>query len=264
MGLSNPSYFITTKNKKDMENPIIIPFDLEFARKIKNGEVEGSVLMDDAEMEFVYEVEAKEHIYCLLFVRKEEGVINPVCATKEGRTVGGNILKLKVEAGAYFKKGDILISIHGNPFIYNGVIYREGEMGCICGISVYNEITLTTVPGWTNMCSEDESKYVRLATEEEKKSFAERISNAKSVRKTEIIKQYLSEYEYLLTEEKKYDFKSFDQVLVRASNLGKWDLHLFARVREGEYKYECLGGMQYKECIPYQGNEHLLGTNKNK
>ena len=38
----------------------------------------------------------------------------------------------------------------------------------------------------------------------------------------------------------------------------------FARVREEEYKYECLGGLRYKECIPYQGNEHLLGTNKSK
>lgn len=53
-------------------------------------------------------------------------------------------------------------------------------------------------------------------------------------------------------------------VLVRASNLGNWNLHLFARVREEEYKYECLGGLRYKECIPYQGNEHLLGTNKSK
>lgn len=79
-----------------------------------------------------------------------------------------------------------------------------------------------------------------------------------------ILKQYLSKYEYLLDGQKKYDFKPFDQVLVRASNLGNWNLHLFARVREEEYKYECLGGLRYKECIPYQGNEHLLGTNKNK
>ena len=45
MGLSNPSYFITTKNKKNMENPIIVPFDLNTARKIKSGEIEGSVLI---------------------------------------------------------------------------------------------------------------------------------------------------------------------------------------------------------------------------
>lgn len=36
MGLSNPSYFITTKNKKNMENPIIVPFDLETAKKNKH------------------------------------------------------------------------------------------------------------------------------------------------------------------------------------------------------------------------------------
>lgn len=114
------------------------------------------------------------------------------------------------------------------------------------------------------VCSEDKSKYVRLATEEEKKSFAERIANTENLKKAGIIKQYLSKYEYLLDEQKKCDFKPFDQVLVRASNLGNWNLHLFARVREEEYKYECLGGLRYKECIPYQGNEHLLGTNKSK
>lgn len=128
----------------------------------------------------------------------------------------------------------------------------------------YGEITSEEVPIWTSVCGEDKSKYVRLATEEEKKSFAERIANTENLKKAGIIKQYLSEYEYLLTKEKKCDFKPFDQVSVRASNLGNWNLHLFARVREEEYKYECLGGLRYKECIPYQGNEHLLGTNKSK
>lgn len=132
---------------------------------------------------------------------------------------------------------------------------------CMTG---YGEITSEEVPIWTSVCGEDKSKYVRLATEEEKKSFAERIANTENLKKAGIIKQYLSEYEYLLTKEKKCDFKPFDQVLVRASNLGNWNLHLFARVREEEYKYECLGGLRYKECIPYQGNEHLLGTNKSK
>lgn len=83
---------------------------------------------------------------------------------------------MEVEAGAYFKKGDVLISTLGNPFIYNGIINREGDMGCIYGISAYGEITSEEVPIWTSVCGEDKSKYVRLATEEEKKSFAE--SNA--------------------------------------------------------------------------------------
>lgn len=145
---------------------------------------------------------------------------------------------MEVEAGAYFKKGDVLISTLGNPFIYNGIINREGDMGCIYGISAYGEITSEEVPIWTSVCGEDKSKYVRLATEEEKKSFAERIANTENLKKAGIIKQYLSEYEYLLTKEKKCDFKPFDQVLVRASNLGNWNLHLFARVREEEYNNE--------------------------
>lgn len=45
---------------------------------------------------------------------------------------------------------------------------------------------------------------------------------------------------------------------------GQWWDAVTDRVREEEYKYECLGGLRYKECIPYQGNEHLLGTNKSK
>lgn len=49
---------------------------------------------------------------------------------------------------------------------------------------------------------------------------SERIANTENLKKAGIIKQYLSEYEYLLTKEKKCDFKPFDQVLVRASNLG--------------------------------------------
>lgn len=38
-----------------MENPIIVPFDLNTARKIKSGEIEGSVLIGNIKIEFVYE-----------------------------------------------------------------------------------------------------------------------------------------------------------------------------------------------------------------
>lgn len=246
-----------------MENSIIVPFDLNTARKIKSGEIEGSVLIGNIEIEFVYESKDCAGPYNLLFVKKDGYGISAIYANTEGCTIGGTTLELKVEAGTYFKKGDVLTSTNGYQFIYDGII-TKGVMGCIYGISAYGEIISEEVPIWTSVCSEDKSKYVRLATEEEKKSFAERIANTENLKKAGMIKQYLSKYEYLLDGQKKYDFKPFDQVLVRASNLGNWNLHLFARVREEEYKYECLGGLRYKECIPYQGNEHLLGTNKSK
>lgn len=192
-----------------MENPIIVPFDLNTARKIKSGEIEGSVLIGNIKIEFVYESKDCADRYNLLFVKKDESGISAIYADTEGRTFFNNVLELEVEAGAYFKKGDVLISTLGNPFIYNGIINREGDMGCIYGISAYGEITSEEVPIWTSVCGEDKSKYVRLATEEEKKSFAERIANTENLKKAGIIKQYLSEYEYLLTKEKKCDFKPF-------------------------------------------------------
>lgn len=89
MGLSNPSYFITTKNKKNMENAIIVPFDLNTARKIKSGEIEGSVLIDNIEIEFVYESKDCAGPYNLLFVKKDGYGISAIYANTEGCIIGG-------------------------------------------------------------------------------------------------------------------------------------------------------------------------------
>lgn len=87
MGLSNPSYFITTKNKKNMENAIIVPFDLNTARKIKSGEIEGSVLIDNIEIEFVYESKDCAGPYNLLFVKKDGYGISAIYANTEMKNI---------------------------------------------------------------------------------------------------------------------------------------------------------------------------------
>lgn len=55
-------------------------------------------------------------------------------------------------------------------------------------------------------------------------------------------------------------FKPFDKVLVRDGYGGYWKCNLFSYIdnREG-YPYACLDG-RYKYCIPYEGNETLVGT----
>lgn len=107
-----------------MKNLIIVPFDLNTARKIKNGEIEGSVLIDNIEIEFVYESKDCAGPYNLLFVRKDGYGISAIYANTEGCTIGGTTLELKVEAGAYFKKGDVLTSTNGYQFIYDGIITK--------------------------------------------------------------------------------------------------------------------------------------------
>ncbi len=59
------------------------------------------------------------------------------------------------------------------------------------------------------------------------------------------------------------EFKPFDKVLVRDDIDDKWDINLFSRMNNNcsGLPYKCLD-VAYKYCIPYEGNEHLLGTNK--
>lgn len=59
-----------------------------------------------------------------------------------------------------------------------------------------------------------------------------------------------------------HDFKPFDRVLVRDDNELEWEIQLFRSYKpDKNYPYACLN-FSYKQCIPYDGNEHLLGTNK--
>ena len=48
-------------------------------------------------------------------------------------------------------------------------------------------------------------------------------------------------------------------VLVRDRSDKEWEYDVLGRIRSGECKYKCIGGAFY-QCIPYEGNEHLLGA----
>lgn len=72
-----------------MENPIIVPFDLNTARKIKSGEIEGSVLIGNIKIEFVYESKDCADRYNLLFVKKDESGISAIYADTENNDLVG-------------------------------------------------------------------------------------------------------------------------------------------------------------------------------
>lgn len=55
-------------------------------------------------------------------------------------------------------------------------------------------------------------------------------------------------------------FKPFDKVLVRDDYGQEWKIDFFSHYKKDvTYKYSCLKSC-YRQCIPYEGNEHLLGT----
>ena len=58
----------------------------------------------------------------------------------------------------------------------------------------------------------------------------------------------------------KQEFKPFDKVLVRNNTDEKWSINLFSYYEEEDqaFPYVCVSG-RYEHCIPYEGNEHLVG-----
>ena len=61
----------------------------------------------------------------------------------------------------------------------------------------------------------------------------------------------------------KCSFKPFDKVLVRCGN-GIWGATFFSRRdNKSAWAYVGVDCNSWEQCIPYEGNEHLLGTNNN-
>lgn len=56
-------------------------------------------------------------------------------------------------------------------------------------------------------------------------------------------------------------FKPFDKVLVRDNEEHEWYANYFSHYRgdDKDFPYACFGNF-FRFCIPYEGNEHLLGT----
>ena len=62
---------------------------------------------------------------------------------------------------------------------------------------------------------------------------------------------------------KEPQFKPFEKVLVRDSESDKWRCAFYSHFEpNGIYHYGTIIGM-YAMCIPFEGNEHLVGTTKN-
>lgn len=60
-------------------------------------------------------------------------------------------------------------------------------------------------------------------------------------------------------EKTEYEFRHFMKVLVRDSNDEEWRCNIFSHIDDKlQSKFICVSG-SWKQCIPYKGNEHLVG-----
>lgn len=99
--------------------------------------------------------------------------------------------------------------------------------------------------------------FTRLATEGEKEKLFKAIKD--NGYRWDAEKKKLEK----LVEPNKFDIttlKPFDKVLVRRDNSDEWEIDFFSRYTDDRlFPYECMTN-SHRYCIPYEENEHLLGT----
>lgn len=147
----------------------------------------------------------------------------------------------------FFKKGDVLVSIGLHTFY---AIFKEYEDDSYEGFTtafLAQEESHPQKRGRIYFTTE-----FSLATEEQKAFFIHEIEEEFGG------KLNLDTLEI----EKGHIFKPFDMVLVRNSEEGVWKCDFFSHMCNigGITIYQCVADRLYNQCIPYVGNEHLLGT----
>lgn len=162
-----------------------------------------------------------------------------------------NLKTLEIESQE-FKDGDILTlpatpSWHSSIFIFKG----KNADGYAYYAAVGGSGVLYINSGNT-WCDKHEN--VRYATAEEKTRLFGVL--------TKECKRWNAEKKVIENIKPEHEFKPFEKVLVRDDKDGRWTPAIFGYKNTGnsEFKYILCGGFCWKYCIPYEGNEHLLGT----
>lgn len=169
--------------------------------------------------------------------------------------LGGKLNRetLEIEKKTKFEDGDIAFADYGNRQ-YVFIVSGETDLSEGYNSSIYLDLSGPT-PSTAfrtsffkkNLCE------LRLATEEEKKQLFSALE--------EKGKRWDSDKKAIVDVKPKWTPKPFDKVLVRDSKSSKWRANLFSHKNIDEPYYCVYASWNY--CIPYEGNEHLLGTTEN-
>lgn len=171
--------------------------------------------------------------------------------------LGGKLNRetLEVEkAQPEFKDADIAFADYGNRqdvFIVSDKTELSEGYNSFISLDLSN---LTLIMGYRRSFFKKDLCKLRLATEEEKQQLFDALAKEG--------KRWDAEKKQIVDLKPKVELKPFDKVLVRNDKEDQWSANIFSyQVRDN--MYYCLGECYWIYCIPYEGNEHLLGTTDN-
>ena len=171
------------------------------------------------------------------------------------RKLGGilNLTTLEIEKQYEFKDGDIAFADYGNR---QDVFIVSGITGLSEGYSSFISIDLSSLTlsmGCRISFFKKDLCKLRLATDSEKKQLFDALAKegkAWDAGKKEVVDL-----------KPKVKLKPFDKVLIRDFENQEWQVSLFSY--KDSDSYYCCNGCGWNHCIPYIGNESLLGTTNN-
>ena len=161
------------------------------------------------------------------------------------RKLGGilNLETLEIEkTQPEFKDGDIVV--YGESVAICRRFYKHT-------LSFY--ISLNEMFGLLFADEVESSEEYRFATEEEKQQLFDALEKEG--------KAWDAEKKQIMDLKPNIELKPFDKVLVRDFSRDKWSISFFSFKKED--LYVCINHCSWNQCIPYEGNESLLGTTKN-
>ena len=153
-----------------------------------------------------------------------------------------NLETLEIEKQLEFKDGDIVV--YGKSVAICRKIYKHT-------LSFY--VSLNEMVGLLFADEVESSEEYRFATEEEKQQLFDALEKEG--------KAWDAEKKQIEDSKSKVELKPFGKVLVRDSKSDYWRATLFSHIDKNGCYYCVWASWNY--CIPYEGNESLLGTNKN-
>ena len=236
---------------------VTIPFDLETAKKIRKGERLGQIVAEKGRnrAEIVYEDNSS---ICPLLVVIHSIYVSADWFYATGKAFSSeNRLLLEVPEYTTFKDGDVLSSKDGS---YIFILNTHGKYLT----SFYASLAAGTSLNISDDIAAHENliECYRLATDSEKQKMIKALKKSENPKAKEYLKRFFG-----IEEKPKYDFKPFDKVLVKYYEDDNWEGNLFIKTitddQDGETKYECLNGVVFVHCIPFEGNECLLGITEN-
>lgn len=241
-----------------MEQKLVrVPFEVDLAKRIQNGEVDGKIVTRDGRNARVvcWDRQYKKPLISLIVWDDIEEIRSVFINGKmdENRE---DFYDLMLEIPEYmtFKDGDIIAFGNTKGNLSIGIFKKQvgaASHECYAMLSKYGILTFDVKPLTYNNA--------RFATEEEKQKLIDALKTSNESKAKEYLKRFFG-----IEQKQECEFKPKDWVLIRNNSEDEWCLDIYSHKvwdkDEECYHYYCVGGWGY-QCIPYNDQTaHLLGT----